>query len=201
MQLVVLANELQWEELATELPGVEWIKAAHPFRFDLYNNAAAFFILQEQPGIAFSQTGKPVFLNTVTSTLKKNGSGSNVAGINGWHTFLQRPLWEVTGELSEDAAAILKRINKTAVSVPDEPGFIAARTVAMIINEAYFAFGDGVSTKEEIDTAMKLGTNYPYGPFVWAEKIGLQQVLTLLEKLFETDQRYRPAPALIKEVQ
>lgn len=200
MQLVVLANELQWEELATELPGVEWIKAAHPFSLDMYSDAAAFFILEEQPGIVLSKTNKPVFLNTITGSLKEKKAGSNVTGINGWPTFLQRSLWEVTGEPGEEAITILKRINKTAVSVPDEPGFIAARTVAMIINEAYFAFGDGVSTKEDIDTAMKLGTNYPYGPFKWAEKIGLKQVLTLLEKLFETDQRYKPAPALIKEV-
>ena len=48
---------------------------------------------------------------------------------------------------------------------PDIPGFISARVVSMIINEAYFALEEEVSSKEEIDTAMKLGTNYPYGPF------------------------------------
>ncbi len=45
--------------------------------------------------------------------------------------------------------------------------------MAMIINEAWHALAEEVSTKNEIDTAMKLGTNYPYGPFEWAEKIGL----------------------------
>ena len=76
---------------------------------------------------------------------------------------------------------------------------IAARVIAMVVNEAYFALGDGVSTKSSIDTAMKLGTNYPYGPFEWSEKIGLKKIYALLNKLNETDSRYIPAPNLQKE--
>ena len=53
----------------------------------------------------------------------------------------------------------------------------------MIINEAFIALREGVSTKEEINTAMKLGTNYPYGPFEWAGKIGIERVNALLDKL------------------
>ena len=69
----------------------------------------------------------------------------------------------------------------------------------MIINEAYFALEEGVSTKEEIDTAMKLGTNYPYGPFEWAKKIGLKNIFQLLDKLHKTNLRYEPAALLKKE--
>jgi 3-hydroxybutyryl-CoA dehydrogenase len=53
----------------------------------------------------------------------------------------------------------------------------------MIVNEAFIALKEGVSTKEEIDIAMKLGTNYPYGPFEWAEKIGTERIKNLLSKL------------------
>jgi 3-hydroxybutyryl-CoA dehydrogenase len=56
--------------------------------------------------------------------------------------------------------------------------------------------GEKVSTKEEIDLAMKLGTNYPWGPFEWAEKIGVENILNLLEKLSQQEERYFPAPAL-----
>ncbi|MEB3059486.1 3-hydroxyacyl-CoA dehydrogenase family protein, partial [Parvimonas sp. D9] len=56
--------------------------------------------------------------------------------------------------------------------VPDVPGMVAARVIAMIINEAFFALGDGISSKHDIDTVMKLGTNYPYGPFEWCNLIG-----------------------------
>jgi len=70
----------------------------------------------------------------------------------------------------------------------------------MIINEAYFALGDKVSTKDEIDTAMKLGTNYPYGPFEWSRKIGLKNVYQLLSVLSKEDHRYIAAPCLEEEV-
>ncbi len=58
----------------------------------------------------------------------------------------------------------------------DEPGFVSARIVSMIINEAYFTLEAGTSTKEEIDIAMKLGTGYPFGPFEWGEMIGLSRI-------------------------
>ena len=70
----------------------------------------------------------------------------------------------------------------------------------MIINEAFLTVEDQVSTKAEIDTAMKLGTNYPYGPFEWAELIGKNNILALLQKLYTTGTRYRPALLLINEV-
>ncbi len=69
----------------------------------------------------------------------------------------------------------------------------------MIINEAYFALQDEVSSKDEIDTAMKLGTNYPHGPFEWSKKIGLKNIYGLLSKLVETNNRYEPAGLLKKE--
>jgi 3-hydroxybutyryl-CoA dehydrogenase len=71
--------------------------------------------------------------------------------------------------------------------------------LAMIINEAWFTLGENVSTKQEIDTAMKLGTNYPYGPFEWCNKIGIKNIYSLLKKLSENNARYKPAPLLEKE--
>ena len=66
----------------------------------------------------------------------------------------------------------------------------------MMINEAYMALQDGVSTMDEIDIAMKLGTNYPYGPFEWAEKIGREKITALLEKLSLQNPLYTPASSL-----
>jgi 3-hydroxybutyryl-CoA dehydrogenase len=76
---------------------------------------------------------------------------------------------------------------------------VTPRITAMIINEAWFTFGDGISSKEEIDIAMKLGTNYPFGPFEWGEKIGIKDVVHLLTELKRTGERYVIAPALLKE--
>jgi 3-hydroxybutyryl-CoA dehydrogenase len=84
------------------------------------------------------------------------------------------------------------------VFVKDQPGFVAARVISMIVNEAFFAFGENISTIEEIDKAMKLGTSYPKGPFEWAEKIGVDKIYLLLRKLAEKEERYLPAPALEK---
>ncbi len=69
----------------------------------------------------------------------------------------------------------------------------------MIINEAYFTLDEEVSSKEEIDTAMKLGTNYPYGPFAWGETIGLKHVSVLLSTLAKTNARYTASSLLQKE--
>jgi 3-hydroxybutyryl-CoA dehydrogenase len=90
-------------------------------------------------------------------------------------------------------------LNRRTEWVPDEKGLISARIVSMIINEAFFALEEKVSSKEEIDTAMKLGTNYPYGPFEWGEKIGFKKIVSLLTALSNEEERYQPAALLIKE--
>jgi len=82
---------------------------------------------------------------------------------------------------------------------PDIPGMITARVLAAIINEAYHTLGAQVSSREEIDIAMKLGTSYPYGPFEWSDKIGLTRVYELLTELSNEDARYMPAPLLKEE--
>jgi 3-hydroxybutyryl-CoA dehydrogenase len=84
--------------------------------------------------------------------------------------------------------------------LPDIAGMFTPRTISMIVNEGYFALQEEISSKKEIDIAMRLGTNYPYGPFEWSEKIGLKKIYNLLEQLAHTDKRYVPAPLLVKEV-
>ena len=77
-------------------------------------------------------------------------------------------------------------------------GEVVARILAMIMNEAAFAVGEGVASVRDIDRAMKLGTNYPKGPLRWADEVGLDTVLAVLRSLQATlgDDRYRPAPLL-----
>jgi 3-hydroxybutyryl-CoA dehydrogenase len=75
---------------------------------------------------------------------------------------------------------------------------ISARILSTIINEAYFTWEEKVSTKEEIDTAMRLGTNYPLGPFEWSERIGIDRIAGLLWSLSRTNPDYFPSGALIR---
>lgn len=142
-----------------------------------------------------------IIINAVSFTLK--GVPGNFVRINGWPGFLKRAIMEAScqdNNTRNRAENIFSSFGKKTEWVPDIPGFISARVISMIINEAYFTLQEKVSSKQEIDIAMKLGTNYPYGPFKWAEKIGLKKIYTLLSMLAKDNSRYKPCPLLEKEI-
>lgn len=200
MQIVVAASDEQWDVLTKTRPQAEWKRVNSGSEF-LVHNAAAYFDLtgnNVQPGHASLK--KPVFINSVIETLQELKTPGNVLRINGWPGFLQRPAWEIAGYIDEHTRSVLESLGIRLHLVADEPGFIAARIIAMIINEAYLALEDEVSSKKEIDIAMKLGTNYPFGPFEWSTAIGTENILALLEKLNKESSRYKPAELLVKEV-
>ena len=200
MTIIVAATDGQWKELTTDRTGISWQRVNDCKDFDEHKNADAFFCLNEHEHFAeLGITNKPVFINSVIDTLAELKTPANVLRINGWPGFLSRIAWEIAGQVDEQVNAVFKALGKKTNLVADEPGFIAARIIAMIINEAYFAVEDNVSGKPEIDTAMKLGTNYPHGPFEWAFLIGTNNILALLQKLYKADARYQPAMLLIKE--
>lgn len=117
-------------------------------------------------------------------------------------------VWEVTpalqsaSGLAQEALVLLQGAGVATQLTGETPGGIAARTIAMLANEAVSALAEGVADAATIDTAMRLGTNYPRGPLEWAALIGLRRVLTILEGLHaETgDDRYRPHPLLRRAV-
>jgi 3-hydroxybutyryl-CoA dehydrogenase len=150
----------------------------------------------------------PVFINSVVQPiidrelLAAAVEDAEFIRINAWPTFLQRELVEVA--IADPFAEATVREVFGALGwkywiVPDVPGMISPRVIAMIINEAYFTLQADVSTREEIDTAMKLGTNYPYGPFEWSQKIGIMNIYSLLSALSKTDKRYQPSEKLQQE--
>ena len=119
--------------------------------------------------------------------------------INGWPGFTQGADWEVvvpnaTGE--QICSEVLASLGKQAIAAPDHIGGVGARVLASIINEAYLLHSEGSASRSDIDQAMKLGTNYPMGPFEWSEQIGPEAVHALLKRLSETEPRYEPAAAL-----
>ena len=83
--------------------------------------------------------------------------------------------------------------------VADAPGLVLERMLAQIINEAAFAYGEGVGTAEEIDTGVTVGLSYPRGPLAWGQLLGFERVLATLDGIWQErrEERYRPAPALI----
>ena len=96
----------------------------------------------------------------------------------------------------------------STVSIPtfvisDSTGFAAPRIVACIVNLACEMAQQGIATPAEIDMAVRLGLGYPFGPFEWGERIGADRILKIMRGLYSSfsDQRYRPAPWLVRRAQ
>src|SRR5205085_2738357 len=105
-------------------------------------------------------------------------------------------------ETFAETKALAAAMGKTAVEVNDGPGFVSNRLLMPMINEAVFAFYEGVGTAEAIDEVMKLGMNHPMGPLTLADFIGLDVCLAIMNVLYEgfNDSKYRPCPLLKKYV-
>ena len=144
---------------------------------------------------------QPVFVHSVVLTLAE--IRQPFIRINAWPGFIQRPVVEIAladQSQEEKVREIFLQMGWDHEIVPDTAGMISGRIIAMIINEAYHAYHEKISTKEEIDTAMKLGTGYPLGPFEWSCKIGLRNIYELLSALGKKDPRYTISEALEKEL-
>jgi len=150
-----------------------------------------------------------VFLNAVTFSLAEQAIYQSkveckLFGFNGHSTFIERDLMEVSMFDKDEKTYLENLMNQLGLDtevVNDRIGMVTPRIIAMIINEAYYTVMEGTATKEDIDIGMKLGTNYPMGPFEWASKWGIRNVYEVLEALFEDtkDERYKICPLLKKE--
>jgi len=197
--------------IATELQQQEWMAQA-------YNDSVSIVWLREQVAVEGADAyinlraeeqwlHQPIpdylpLLVMVGSVVADPAQWpSQFVRINSWPGFLKGATLEASGgdvNQRQQAEQLLLQCGRRVEWVADQPGFIGARIVSAIINEAYLTLQEKVSSKEDIDTAMKLGTNYPMGPFAWASAIGINNVYALLKKLATTQPRYTPA-ALLKE--
>ena len=202
MKLIVVAKVEQQEEILLKNTNgdVDMIFADTSSSLKGDENCDAVFYFNEDENIDLNKfIDKPVYVNSVIGTLAEKNLPHNVSRINGWSGFIKRSTWEIATNDKDDTRKIFEQLGWNFVFVKDNPGFVAARAISMIVNEAFFALGESVSTMAQIDLAMKLGTNYPYGPFEWAERIGLPNIYNLLQKLSATDKRYSVAPLLRKK--
>jgi 3-hydroxybutyryl-CoA dehydrogenase len=203
MQIAVITNDALKKELTVSaMPetGVSWLNdlsdlSGYDVIVDLeYEN------LQERKSILCASNAKLVIINSVEHELAE--CDPSFVRINAWPTFLKGNIVEASS-LNENNRMIaehaLAYFNKKIEWLPDISGFVTPRVISMIINEAYIALGENVSTKNDIDIAMKTGTNYPYGPFEWSQLIGLNKIASLLKKMAGKENRYQPSPLLLQE--
>lgn len=151
------------------------------------------------------RNGVCYFLSIVKTTLAANQthgvSRNDVVGLNLLNGFINRDRWEASTLSNENNVAldVLRLASAKPVElVQDRVGLVSPRVIFMIINEAFYTLQEGTASAADIDTGMKLGTNYPHGPFEWLEKVGIKNVYeTLLALLNDThDERYKICPLL-----
>ena len=205
MKIAFIGNKVQqaeWETRPAE-ESIDWL--THPT--ELTNQTICVDLLfeenleHESALVTFQKKGRIVVVNAVTKVCDELPVG--FCRLNGWTGFLEKERIEIACEnesMRNQLEESFLKLNRQPEWVKDQIGFIAPRVLCSIINEAYLALSEGVSDKNQIDLAMQLGTNYPMGPFAWAEKIGKARVLHLLEKLSAESPRYKPASLLKEEV-
>ncbi|MGB9668099.1 MAG: 3-hydroxyacyl-CoA dehydrogenase family protein, partial [Thermosulfidibacteraceae bacterium] len=155
-------------------------------------------------------TRKEIILATNTSSLsiteisKSTSRPDKVVGMHFFNPVPVLPLVEIVkGLLTSDETVDLaydfaKRIGKSPIKTKDQPGFIVNRILVPYMNEAAWAYMEGVGSVEEIDEAMKLGANMPIGPLALIDLVGVDVTLAVLEVLYREfgDPKFRPAPIL-----
>lgn len=170
------------------------------------------FLIDRRPEFfkIYSQKPLAVFLNTCRISLAALARSVDhrlkcrAYGFNGLPTMFRRQALEICLLKKDDAAAIrdvCRQLKTEFLLVDDRVGLVTPRVVCMIINEAYYTVQEGTATRQDIDLAMKLGTNYPFGPFEWCEKIGLKNVFELLQAIYADtgDERYKISALMKKE--
>lgn len=208
MKIAVLADHDRKEEIiAKKMPDeVECVWVESIAGLLAVENAEAYFDLEfmNDPNRILSLSKLlpvPVVINAVSYTLKE--LNQPFIRINAWAGFMARPFTEIAvlDKRSQiESAGLFDALQWPYRFVPDLAGMVSPRIISMVINEAYYTFGAGVGSKEDIDRAMKLGTNYPFGPFEWAHKIGLERIYELLNTLSKSESRYSISETLISEL-
>jgi 3-hydroxybutyryl-CoA dehydrogenase len=141
-------------------------------------------------------------LETAFHKISRKPMSLKIIGFNALPTMVERDTIEYSNPYGiENLELVFTELGYTThTKVDSRIGMVTPRIIAMIINEAFYTVQEGTATEKDIDTAMKLGVNYPKGPFEFLEKIGVEYVYRILEAIYEDtkEERYKICPALKK---
>lgn len=173
---------------------LDFILDEDPFQVEIYADKANAKVLVNTAKVSLAEL----------SNLANHSLKAKLFGFNGLPTFLNRSVLEVSLHVpgdEEQLKEICRSLNTEYLLVDDRVGLVTPRIICMIINEAYYTAEEQTASREDIDLSMKLGTNYPYGPFEWCQRIGIKHVYELLEAVYEDthDERYKICGQLKKE--
>jgi 3-hydroxybutyryl-CoA dehydrogenase len=153
------------------------------------------------PGAVLATNTSSLPVTSIASALNDPG---RLVGIHFFNPVLQMELVEVIPgfltrpDVVERARAFATGLGKTVVLSKDTPGFVTTRALAVLVNEAAWMLYEGTASKEEIDSAYRLGFHHPMGPFELVDLVGIDTALAILDVLWDGfhDPKYRACPLL-----
>jgi 3-hydroxybutyryl-CoA dehydrogenase len=200
-------SRIKWATDTNSVKDSEIIIEAVQEDFDLKVSVFKELDRIANPETIFVSNTSTLSLTKISESISKERS-TRVIGMHFLNPVPKIPMVELVKSLHTSNETVLKvkefasRIGKTPVEVYEYPGFITTRAIVPLINEAMHMLLEGIATAKDIDTALKLGYNFQYGPLEMADSMGLDEVLTWMETLWNTlgEPRYRPNPMIRKLV-